>query len=42
MSGLVDIYGKQPHSLAARMIVNCTLDQSDGPPNVFKAYDMYR
>ena len=42
MSGPVDMYGEMPHTLAARMVVNCTLDSADGPMDVFEAYDMYR
>ena len=41
MSGPVDMCGKQPHSLATRMVVNGTPDQSYGPLNVFEAYDMF-
>ena len=42
MSGPADVYGKFPHTLAARMVVNGTLDSRGGPMNVFETYDMYR
>ena len=42
MSGPVDMYDKQPHTLTTRMVVNDTLDESDGPMNVFEACAMYR
>ena len=42
MDGPVDMYGKLPHTLATRMVVNCALESSNCPKNVSDAYDMYR